>query len=207
MASRKGGWYIVAVAGALLVAAAAYALPLPDRTAAAGRRQEECPDPVEKDRDGRWSVGGVPVPREILPYRDDLCRVVDLAVVATVMSVRTALMKQGAFTLPRSTARLFVEAVAHGDGYGPWLDLPYIGGEKNGRRIGSIWLKEGQRYLMLLRRTTPQQVRLVAYHTFVGVVALDPLARLPSPNDVANYWEVACRLPLDVPQRTLEASR
>ncbi len=165
-----------------------------------------CPEPLEQVRPGRWAVGGIPVPLEVLPYRDDLCRVVDLAVVASVVSSEGALRSLGLMKVPRTTARLFVEAVAHGEPPGPWIDLAYGSGWKDDLWVGDVRLEEGARYLLLLHRNVVQRYELVASHSVRGVLALDPERRLPSSHQVANYWEMACTFPLDVPQIPMAAS-
>lgn len=127
--------------------------------------------------------------------------------VVSVVSSEGTLRPVGGMLVPQTTARLFVEAVAHGESRGPWLDLTYGSGLKNGLWGGDTRMEEGARYLLLLRHDATQRHQIVASHSVRGVLALDPARRLPTSATMGNYWAMACGFPLDVPQVSLSAFR
>lgn len=193
---------VVAVGSVLAVAAVAWGQG-PARSGQWPEDGQVCPEPLERLRPGQWAVGGVRIPLEVLPYRDHLCQVVDLAVVASVVASEGTLRSLGLMAVPRTTARLFVEVVARGEAQGPWIDVTYGGGWKNDLWVGDLRLEVGSRYLLLLLRDRQGAYHVAESHSMRGVLALDTERRMPTSRTAGNYWETACAFPLDVPQRPL----
>lgn len=151
-------------------------------------------------------VGDIELPPGALSFRDDICRVTDLAIVATVLSTKELFVAVGRTTRPRTRVSLFVEAVVRGESR-PWVDIVIAGGVINGRRqFGSGQrMHRGERYLLLLRKSDSHGLQIIASGR--GAVRLDADKTLPYASALQTTWELACSTPLSVPQHRFAEER
>ena len=151
-----------------------------------------------------------PIPNRLPPgtltYRDDICRVTDLVMVASVTARHEYVEERGRIRTPRARVRLFAERVVRGETQ-PHMDIVVTGG-----KIGQLdhpgtapALAVGQRYLLLLRKDAKWGWRILGGGA--GAVRVPEEASLPGTAQMEMMWEQACAVPLPVPQRTFAQDR
>jgi hypothetical protein len=151
-----------------------------------------------------------PIPTRLSPgtlsHRDDICRVSDLVMVASVIGRHEYIEERGRVRTPRARVRLFAERVVLGT-TPPHMEIIVTGG-----MVGQYFhpgtapeLAVGQRYLMLLRKHPKWGWRILGGGA--GAVRLRAEARLPGNAQLEMMWEQACTVPLPVPQRTFAQDR
>lgn len=197
-----------------LAALAAHAEGSPGVTGTVDQPQTRQPDVLEWN--GRFVVIGdrkdasgddVYLPRRVLAYRDAICRETSLAVVSSVLSTKPSMRALGPIVRrPETLVSLLIEAVIHGES-GSILNLTLSAGLINGRWQGGGLprMEPGERYLLFLKKRADGEYGVIGRGA--GAVALQPDASLMTGSVLGNYWEMACRAPINVPQRRLDEER
>lgn len=209
-------WLIFLFAGAAALGAGLEAYPgQPSEAVGPGTERRDPPaTPPPTGAEGllaRLQEGlPFPIPNRLPPgtltYRDDICRVTDLVMVATVVARHEYVEERGRIRTPRARVRLFAERVIRGE-TPPHMDIVVTGG-----KLGQLEhpgsgpeLAVGQRYLLLLRKHVKWGWRILGGGE--GAVRVPEEASLPGNAQMEMMWEQACAVPLPVPQRTFAEDR